>query len=115
MVANSVTEGLFQANLFDFLTGRNQAGAYLPGTDGSKRLTLPELFGMGPGGVGGNFTGTDTLSSVLKSNFETNVGKMAVSVIGIPIIAKVATKVLRKPVLTPMNKALSMTGLDVKV
>ena len=76
---------------------------------------MPELFGFGPGGVGGNFSGTDTLTSVLKENFEKNAGKMAVGVIAIPVIAKVATKMLRKPVLNPMNKALKMTGLDIKV
>jgi len=36
-------------------------------------------------------------------------------VILIPVVAKVATKLLRKPVLTPVNRIIKMTGLDVKV
>jgi len=117
-VANGVTQGLFNTNLVEFMTGRVN-GVYKPGGDGSSVITLPELLGAGPGGIGGNFAGTagryDNLSNSLMSNFKTNFFPMAVAVIGIPVAAKVATKVLRKPVLTPANKLIKMTGLDVKL
>ena len=32
-----------------------------------------------------------------------------------PMVANVAKKVLRKPVLTPLNKMIKTTGLNVKV
>ena len=117
-VANGVTQGLFNTNLVEFMTGRVN-GVYKPGADGSQIITLPELLGAGPGGFGGNFAGSagkyDNLSNTLMTNFKMNAVPMAMAVIGIPIFAKVATKVLRKPVLTPANKLLKMTGLDVKV
>ena len=109
---------MFNANLVDFFTG-NQDGKYMAGKDGSVRITLPELLGAGSIPFGGNFAGTvgkyDTLGNALKSNFKTNALPMAMAVIGIPLFAKVATKVLRKPVITPANKLIKMTGLDVKL
>jgi len=117
-VANAVTQGMFNSNLMDFFTG-NRDGRYVAGSDGSQRLTLPELFGAGSIAFGGNYAGTvgqyDNLTNTLKTNFQRNGLKMAMAVIAIPVVAKVATKVLRKPVLTPVNRMIKMTGLDVKV
>jgi hypothetical protein len=48
-------------------------------------------------------------------NIKENWIGLAVGVVGIPMVAKVATKLMRKPLLTPLNKAIKMTGLDVKV
>ena len=100
------------------MTGRVD-GKYRPGADGSQVITLPELFGAGPGGFGGNYAGTvgqyDSLSNTLKTNFRKNFVPMAMAVVGIPIAVKVATKVLSKPVIRPANKLLKMTGLDVKI
>jgi len=109
---------MFNTNLVEFMTGRVN-GKYLPGRDGSQVLTLPELLGAGPGGIGGNYSGSagqyDNLTNTLMTNFKKNFVPMAVAVVGIPMFAKVATKVLRKPVLTPANKLLKMTGLEVKL
>ena len=117
-VANAVTQGMFNSNLMDFFTG-NRDGRYQAGSDGSQRLTLPELFGAGSIAFGGNYAGSagqyDNLTNTLRTNFERNWLKMAGGVILIPVAAKVATKLLRKPVLTPMNRMIKMTGLDVKV
>ena len=117
-VANGVTQGLFNTNLVEFMTGTVD-GKYKPGADGSQIITLPELLGAGSAKFGGNYAGAagryDTLGNTLKTNFQSNFPAMAMAVVGIPIFAKVATKVLRKPVLTPANKLLKMTGLDVKV
>lgn len=116
-VANALTEGMFKTNLVEFITGRVN-GSYKPGADGSSVLTLPELLGAGPGGVGGNYgssAGYDSLSAVLMSNLKKNGVKMAASIVIIPMVANVAKKMLRKPVLLPANRLLKSTGLDVKL
>ena len=116
-VANAVTEGMFNTNLVEFLTGRVN-GKFAPGADGSHILTLPELLGFGPGGVGGNFgamKGHTSLQESLMSNLRKNGPKMFASIVVIPMAANVVKKVLRKPVLLPANRLLKQTGLDVKL
>jgi len=49
------------------------------------------------------------------SNFKKNWVMMTVGVVGIPIIVKTATKLIRKPVILPANRMLKSVGLDVKV
>ena len=98
----------------DFVTGRKD-GAYKAGYDGSWRLTLPELLGVGKIPLGGNYTNTN-LSEVLMKNFKANWGAMAMGVILIPVAANVISKVIRKPVILPANRMLKSLGLkDVKV
>ena len=114
-MANSLTTGVFGANLYDFITGQ-QNGLYKAGVDGNARITLPELLGIGANvPFGGNFHHTTSLANEIKKNVSANMGKIAIGMFVIPVAAKVATKVLRKPVIQPMNKLLGMTGLDVKV
>ena len=114
-VANGISQGLFGSNIMDFMTGQKD-GKYAAGGDGSFRLTLPEMLGIGENvNFGGNFGGSHTLSSVVIRNFKANSGSIMFSAIGLPIVAKAAKKLLRKPVLSPANKLLKMTGLDVKV
>jgi len=97
------------------MTGRVD-GQYKPGRDGSWTITLPELLGAGPGGIGGTYaSNVGGFMGAVSHNFKSNWMPMAVAVLGIPIAAKVATKVLRKPVLNPANKLIKMTGLDVKL
>ena len=48
------TEAAFNVNPIQFLTGI-VGGKFNPGGDGGAVITLPELLGAGPGGVGGNF------------------------------------------------------------
>ena len=115
LVANAITEGAFNANLIDFITGKRD-GKYVAGGDGSWRLTLPELLGVsGSGGFGGTYSPGVTFTEVMRGNLKKNGLSIAASAILIPAVAGIMTKVLRKPVLNPMNKALKMTGLDVKV
>ena len=90
LVANSITQGAFNSNLMDFFTGRTN-GKYIPGADGSTRLTLPELFGAGPGGIGGNYSTGYDLQSVLMKNLKENWLQMAMGVVLIPVVAKTAT------------------------
>ena len=88
----------------------------MAGGDGSLRLTLPELLGLGKyGGFGGNYSSGYDFQSVMKKNLSQNGLKIIGSAIMIPIVANVLTKTLRKPIILPMNRALKMTGLDVKV
>ena len=76
VVANSVTTGLFNANIVDFFTGRRD-GKYVAGADGSERLTLPELLGLaGKGGVGGTYSAGMSFQDVLIDNFKRDmIGK----------------------------------------
>ena len=48
------TEATLNVNPIQFLTGVTGSG-YKPGRDGGDVITLPELLGAGPGGVGGEF------------------------------------------------------------
>jgi hypothetical protein len=114
LVANTITTGMFNSNIVDFATGR-QDGVYRAGADGSTRLTLPELLGVGSVKLGGNYGGSYDLQSVLKKNFKENWATMAVGVILIPVAAKTITKLIRKPVILPANRMLKSVGLDVKV
>lgn len=107
---NAMTQGLGNANLKDFIMGTRD-GKYVAGADGTFRLTLPELFT----GVTTANNYNDGLMGILKKNLETNGFSMVGTVIAAPIVANVAKKVLRKPVLTPLNKVIKSTGLDVKV
>ena len=48
------TEKLFNTNPIEFVTGITD-GTYNPGSDGGSVISIPELLGAGPGGVGGRF------------------------------------------------------------
>ena len=55
------------------------------------------------------------ISEVFMDNIKANWLPLMVGVVGIPIIAKVATKLIRKPIILPANRMLKSVGLDVKV
>jgi hypothetical protein len=119
LLANAVTQGLFNTNLKDFVMG-TQKGVYNAGFDGGDRLTLPEIFGIGSKvGFGGNYgsnpaAGFENFSSTVMSNAKNNFMAMGTSLILIPIGFTVASKLTKKPRATT-NKLLKMTGLGVKV
>jgi hypothetical protein len=114
IVANAVTEGVFRSNIVDFMTGRSN-GVFKAGTDGSMRLTLPELLGLGAGGIGGNYATGYDLQKVVTMNIKKNFVPMMGTIIVAPIIANVVKKTLRKPLILPANRLLKSTGLDVKL
>ena len=114
VVANAITEGVFQSNIVDFITGRTD-GVFKAGADGSYRLTLPELLGLGAGGIGGNYSKGYGFQRVVSDNIKKNFVPMMGTVILAPMVANLATKVLRKPVILPANRLLKTTGLDVKL
>jgi hypothetical protein len=114
-VANGLTQGLFNTSIVEFMTGRVN-GSYNPGGDGGSIITLPELLGAKGRNLGGTYGGYATgFFDAVGKNAKGNMGQLAFTMIAIPVLAKVATKVLRKPVLNPANKLIKMTGLDVKV
>ena len=114
-VANSVSQNVMGLNLRDFILAGTQysdsniSGWQQTGDPHNRQITLTELF------RGNQKYHTDSITKGIVENVKSNALPLAVGVIGIPIIAKVATKVLRKPILTPMNRMIKMTGLDVKV
>ena len=120
LLANAVTQGLFNTNLKDFVMG-TQNGVYNAGSDGGHRLTLPEILGIGPKiAFGGNYgttplVGFENFSSAVMTNAKNNFSEIATSLILIPIGFIVASKLTKKP-RASANKLLKMTGLKgVKV
>jgi hypothetical protein len=107
---------MFEVPLMTFLGLRND---FPGGTNSSNEVTLRELLDLAMGGTGAihpqSFPGG--FRQVLETNFKRNATKMITSAIAIPIGFKVATKLLRKPVIQPMNKLIKMSGLgnEVKV
>jgi len=114
LVANTITQGMFNSNIVDFVTGRKD-GVYRAGSDGSLRLTLPELLGVGSVKLGGNYGSGYDLQSVLMKNFKENWAMTLGGVVLIPVAARTITKLIRKPVILPANRMLKSVGLDVKV
>lgn len=118
LVANAVSNGVFAVGLPTFLgLSDNFDGGYSSRND-SNEITARELWDIATGGAGGISSRTfpEGLPQAIQSNLRRNWLNMGIQVIGIPIVAKVATKVLRKPVLTPANRMLKQVGLsDVKV
>jgi len=89
------------------------------GTNSSDEVTLRELINLAAGGSGGVYAQSfpGGMRQVLENNFKKNAVRMIGASILIPIGFKVGTKLLRKPVIQPMNKLLKMSGLgnEVKV
>ena len=109
LLANAVTQGLFNVNLVDFVRGTKNYGG-----DGSSVMSLPELLGFGSAKFGGNYGTGRSFQTQIVSNFKTNGMTMATSLIVIPIGFRIASKLTKKPRATA-NKMLKMTGLGVKV
>ena len=79
-------------------------------------ITLPDLFerlisGGSTGMINSNFP---NIQDSIKANLTREGPLMAAQIIGFPILFGVAMKVLRKPVILPLNRTLKNIGLDVK-
>ena len=117
LVADSVTKNVANAGLVEFFTSDDK------GTGSSSfRMTLPEIINGLRGGNAGIYGPTaakygldSTPQAILMHNLKKNWVPLTVSVIAIPAIARVATKMLRKPIVLPANRMLKATGLDVKL
>lgn len=101
-------------NLVEFVTGRVN-GSYKPGSDGSTVITLPELLGAGPGGIGGNFGTGYSLNRVVSENFKKNWMQLLTGVVILPVAVRAVSKVIRKPVILPANRLLKQLDLGVKI
>lgn len=138
VIGNAVTHGLFDTNMYEFVTGRI-GGAYTPGAKGeSNKITLPELLGAGMGtkeevvtgqspyqsggskyvvrtttGYGGVVTPA-TLGSVVQDNLRNNGMQMATTLIVAPIAFKVMSKLTAKP-RREFNKLARMVGMPVSI
>ena len=115
LVANSITQGMFNTNLVQFMTGNTGDARF--GSDGSSVLSLPELLGVGDSvAFGGNYGTGRSLQTELVRNFKANWPAMTMGVIGIPIVANIAMKVIRKPIILPANRMISKyVSKDVKI
>tara|TARA_Y100001963_G_scaffold143588_1_gene214649 strand:+ start:82 stop:462 length:381 start_codon:yes stop_codon:yes gene_type:complete len=118
ILGNVATSNAFELNLWDWLTSNEQSKKGImgktSGTPIAMQVTLSELLTKPFSGANGStqFTNLD----MVWSNIKQNATPLITQMITIPIGFRVAKKLLRKPVLTPMNKALKMAGLnDVKV
>ena len=116
MVANSVSKNVTGAGLVEFFTSKT-------GGDGSFTITARELVDYLTGGNAGIYgpsavrAGIDaTPQGVMLRNIKENWMPLTASVVLIPVIAGVATKLLRKPIILPANRMLKSMGLkDVKL
>ncbi len=114
LVANSITQGMFNTNLVEFVTGNTGTAKF--GSDGSYTMSLPELLGVGSVKFGGNYGAGINFQSALMRNIKDNWAQIAMGVIFIPVAANVLTKVIRKPIILPANRMLKSFGIkEVKV
>jgi hypothetical protein len=129
ILGNAVTEGLFNVNMFEFVTGRID-GAYTPGSVAqSSQITLPELLGAGMGttetirqGQFGAITSSASgyggvhgkFGDVVKANIQANGVQMMTTLVAVPIAFKVVSKLASKP-RREFNKLARTVGLPVSI
>ena len=133
ILGNAVTRGLFNTNMYEFVTGRID-GAYNPGMDGLSSITLPELLGAGMGtdigaasytyggttvvsggvdrGIGGVVPGT--LGTTVMNNFKANAVSTLTTLVVTPIAFKVIGKLASKP-RREFNKLAKTVGLPISM
>ena len=114
LIADAVSRGMFALPLTTFLGLNNN---FPGGTNSSDEVTLRELINLAAGGSGGVYAQSfpGGMKQVLTNNFKKNAVSMIGSAILIPIGFKIGTKLLRKPVIQPMNKLIKMSGLGSEV
>ena len=122
LVANAVTQGMFNADLRTFITGRIN-GAYRPSL-ADNVITLPEMLGFDRAatkGMGGKPTGGVSIPAglqmeTIKRNVQANALTMGLQIVGLPLAFKYGKKILSKPVINPTNKLLRSVGIkELKV
>lgn len=125
VIANVVTEGLFNCNALQFITGKTPTGTssgYFPSNTDTV-ITLPELLGFdqnvnqfakaGVAPVYKAFSSSGAMA-VIKANAKANLLPMVGGLIAVPIAFRIGTKLTTKPRAT-MNKMLDYTKVGVKV
>ena len=114
VIASAATQGMFNVNLIEFLTGRVN-GQFRPGGDGSNTITLPELLGFSANGfnaanIGGRYATGKTFTGQVQYNLSRQGTKMAATLIMAPIAFRVFGKLTASP-RRSANKLLKMAGL----
>jgi len=118
LVANAVSRNTVGLGAWDFLTAgtslnsRKESGYLQSGDNWKKMITLQEMLA---GKQAGSSSTGAPIGEAIMDNLKENWLPLTASIVGIPAAAKVATKMLRKPILTPLNRVIKSTGLDVKV
>lgn len=130
ILGNAVTQGLFNTNMYEFITGRI-GGAYTPGAlSQSSQITLPELLGAGMGvtatgglasqipgaaitsGYGGVSGLQGNFGQVVMDNIKNNAVSTVTTLVTVPIAFKVISKLASKP-RREFNKLARTVGLPV--
>ena len=102
-------------NLRDFLfagsdlSDYNDAGWSQSGDNHAMAITLRELF------KGSQNRHSTTVMSAITQNLKGNWLQLTAGVVGIPILVNTVSKLVRKPIILPMNRMLKKSGIDVKV
>jgi hypothetical protein len=122
MVANSVIQGVFGANLKEFFTGRTGTSTIYNPNQADSIITLPEMLGIDQMGLRSGRpavykqVNAGVQLDTIKSNLKNNSVEMITQVIAIPLAFRLAKKFLGKPVINPANKMLRTVGIkEVKV
>ena len=108
------SEATMGVNPIEFLTGV-VGGHYKPGADGGQQITLPELLGAGPGGVGGNF---GAYASNLPEAIAKNIGGVeglvmtGLKSVGLGIGVNIFSKMTRKARSGINTQILKPFGVD---
>ena len=58
---------------------------------------------------------SNTVMQAITANLKGNWVTLTAGVVGIPILVNTVSKLVRKPIILPMNRMLKKSGLDVKV
>jgi hypothetical protein len=129
IIANGVSQGLFNTNLATFtgLSSDFSGGGNMDGSNNSDELTAKEIIsGITGWTIGGRGTGIYTagtsswsgsIGQVVAANAKNNMFGLIGTVVFVPIAFKLGKKVLGKPIINPLNRALKAVGVakDVKV
>jgi hypothetical protein len=122
LVANVITNGMFNAGLRQFFTGRTGTSTIYNPNVTDTVVTLPEMLGIDQMGMlhgkPAVFKQIDAGLQMdnVKTNLKENGLSMAFQVVAIPFAFKFAKKFLAKPVINPTNKLLRSVGIkEVKV
>jgi len=121
VLADAVTNALFDNNPVEFLTGRID-GNYRPGADGGQNISAPEILGFDRNmnwslsRVGGEWsTGTNyTMSSAIKRNLSVNGMKSAATLVLAPVGFKFVKKAASKP-RSMVNRFMRDFNIPVRV
>jgi len=131
ILGNAVTQGLFNTNMYEFVTGRI-GGAYTPGVAGqSSQITLPELLGAGMG-VGSSTIRPSSVGPIIQvpgagyggvhgsfgqtvmDNIKQNGVSTITTLVTVPLAFKVISKLASKP-RREFNKLARQVGLPISM